>query len=63
MRESALQAMGEERPISVDMLSDSGSGITAIPEVSLKEVQAGVKVIKRIRPFEEKARVVTATGD
>lgn len=57
----SVPAMCKERPTALDVLSESGSGITAISEALLEEIQAGVPGIQLTRPFEGKTIVATAT--
>lgn len=51
--------MDEERSVSVDIVLDIGSGVTAISKALLKGVQVEMPGMQLTRTFEGKTRVVT----
>jgi len=59
----SVPKMGEKTSVDVVDLLDSGSGVTAISEALLAELQQRVPDVKLDKPFDGKARVETATGD
>ena len=59
----SVPRMGERNSVEVEVLLDSGSGVTAISEALLAELQHRVPNVQLGKPFDGKARVETATGD
>ena len=59
----SVPKMGENNSVAVTVLLDSGSGVTAISEALLEEMQKMVPGATVSRPFVGQARVETATGE